>query len=469
MRTWRHACRTHANGAAAADILAQRTGKIEDVLQWKRRLRASAVRLKEWSRTRKRSNIASISHRWISISTKSTRSNSARLHFGFHTDRQWVCHGLAQRCLDAAGHRFVYRRSGAGGADLAVDSRGAGVAGVAAVSSIRRRFKCPVPEAIRIYSTWMLGSKVAKSRSFDSAEVRVAQDDRSVVVRLKRGTLMSFMRRKPANHSAKFHGTASPRPETQQSRCCYPCFNGFFIFISPRSYLQAACANSLRAGYLAVVCRHLCCRPDWLAVSPPLLDDVDASHAQAAQHILDSGNWITCQINGIRYIEKPPLPYWLVAISYKVFGENTFATHLPNSLAMLGLCWLSWLWASRAWGPRAGLYAGLGVLTSVGPFLYTRFIIPESILALFLLIALYALITGLERGESNRFYWAYACVALATLTKGLIAPVFFIGAAVPYLILTGQWRRWRKLRLFTGFWSSLRLRRRGTSFADLQS
>jgi 4-amino-4-deoxy-L-arabinose transferase-like glycosyltransferase len=41
-------------------------------------------------------------------------------------------------------------------------------------------------------------------------------------------------------------------------------------------------------------------------------------------------------------------------------------------------------------------------------------------------------------------------VALATLTKGLIAPVFFIGAAVPYLILTGQWRRWRKLRLFTG-------------------
>jgi len=185
--------------------------------------------------------------------------------------------------------------------------------------------------------------------------------------------------------------------------------------------------------------------------SPPLLDDVDASHAQAAQHILDSGNWITCQINGIRYIEKPPLPYWLVAISYKVFGENTFATHLPNSLAMLGLCWLSWLWASRAWGPRAGLYAGLGVLTSLGPFLFTRFIIPESILALFLLIALYALITGLERGESNRFYWAYACVALATLTKGLIAPVFFIGAAVPYLILTGQWRRWRKLRLFTGF------------------
>ena len=54
--------------------------------------------------------------------------------------------------------------------------------------------------------------------------------------------------------------------------------------------------------------------------SPPLLDDVDAAHAEAAQHIVDSGNWITCQINGIRYIEKPPLPYWTVAVSYKLFG-----------------------------------------------------------------------------------------------------------------------------------------------------
>jgi 4-amino-4-deoxy-L-arabinose transferase-like glycosyltransferase len=184
--------------------------------------------------------------------------------------------------------------------------------------------------------------------------------------------------------------------------------------------------------------------------SPPLLDDVDSAHAQAAQHMVDTGDLITSKINGIRYIEKPPLPYWVVAAAYKVFGENTFATHLPNSLAMLGLAWLAWLWARRAWGPRAGLYAGLGVLTSIGPFLFTRFIIPEAELSFFLLIALYALITGLEDDRPNRFYWIYASVALATLTKGLIAPVFFIGAAVPYLLLTGQWRRWRVLKPFTG-------------------
>ncbi|MGD0857955.1 MAG: glycosyltransferase family 39 protein [Terracidiphilus sp.] len=185
--------------------------------------------------------------------------------------------------------------------------------------------------------------------------------------------------------------------------------------------------------------------------TPPLMDDVDASHAQAAQHVAETGNWITCQINGIRYIEKPPLPYWLVAVSYRIFGQNTFATHLPNALAMLGLAWLCWVWAGRAWGPRAGLYAGLGVLTSIGPFLFTRFIIPESILSLFLLIALYGLITGFELNRPNRFYWAWACVALALLTKGFIAPVFFIGAAIPYLVLTGQWRHWRALKPVSGF------------------
>ena len=117
---------------------------------------------------------------------------------------------------------------------------------------------------------------------------------------------------------------------------------------------------------------------------------------------------------------------------------------------MLGLAWLAWLWARRAWGERAGLYAGLGVLTSIGPFLFTRFIIPEAQLSLFLLIALYCLLTGFEAGKAVRFYVMWASLALALLTKGLIAPTFFIGAAVPYLILSGLWRRWKEVKPFTG-------------------
>ena len=184
--------------------------------------------------------------------------------------------------------------------------------------------------------------------------------------------------------------------------------------------------------------------------TPPLLDDVDSSHAQAAQYFAEHSDWISAKVNGLRYIEKPPLPYWLSGALYRVFGENVFASHLPNALAMLGLAWLAWLWARRAWGDRAGLYAGLGVLTSVGPFLFTRFIIPEAQLSLFLLIALYGLLTGFERGRSARFYWMWAALALALLTKGLIAPTFFVGAAIPYLLLTGLWRRWLLLKPVTG-------------------
>ena len=135
--------------------------------------------------------------------------------------------------------------------------------------------------------------------------------------------------------------------------------------------------------------------------TPPLLDDVDASHAQVAQHMDQSGDWITMKLNGIRYLEKPPLPYWLDAACYWIFGQNVFATHLPNALAILGLAWLAWLWGSRGWGRRAGFYAALGVLTSIGPFLFTRFAIPEALLSFLLLYALWSFITGLESRESH--------------------------------------------------------------------
>ena len=185
--------------------------------------------------------------------------------------------------------------------------------------------------------------------------------------------------------------------------------------------------------------------------TPPLLDDADASHAQVAQHMAESGDWVTMKVNGIRYLEKPPLPYWLDAILFRVFGQNVFAAHLPNALALLGCAWVAWLWARRAWDQRTALYAAVGVLTSVGPFLFTRFAIPEALLSFLLLLALYCFLTGLESELlSWRFYVMWAALALATLTKGLIAPVFFAGAAIPLLLLSGQWRRWRELKPFTG-------------------
>jgi 4-amino-4-deoxy-L-arabinose transferase-like glycosyltransferase len=184
--------------------------------------------------------------------------------------------------------------------------------------------------------------------------------------------------------------------------------------------------------------------------SPALLDDADATHAEAAQHIASSGDWVTLYVNGVRYLEKPPLPYWMVAVDYHLFGYNVFATHLPMVLAVLGCAILAWLWARRAWGDRAAFYSALAMLTSIGVFLFTRTLIPESLLTFFLLLALYSFLTGVEDRKPARLYLAYASLALALLAKGLIAPVFFVAAVVPYLIVTGDWRKWRQFHLFTG-------------------
>jgi 4-amino-4-deoxy-L-arabinose transferase-like glycosyltransferase len=185
--------------------------------------------------------------------------------------------------------------------------------------------------------------------------------------------------------------------------------------------------------------------------TPPLLDDADASHAEAAQHMAETGNLVTLKIDAIRYLEKPPLPYWIDAGLYHVFGQNVFATHLQNALAILGCAWLGWLWGLRAWGPRTGFYAALTILTAIGPFLFTRFAIPEALLSFLFLLALYLFLTGMESRRPLRIYGMWGVLALATLTKGLIAPVFFAGAVIPLLLLSGQWRRLGRLKPLTGF------------------
>src|SRR3984885_14524384 len=184
--------------------------------------------------------------------------------------------------------------------------------------------------------------------------------------------------------------------------------------------------------------------------APPLLDDADATHAGAAQHIALHGDGTTLKVDGIRYLEKPPLPYWIVAVDYRLFGLNVFATHLPLSLGVLGLAVLAWVWGRRAYGERAAFYAALSILTSVGVFLFTRIFIPEVLLTLLLAFAFYNFFIGLEDAKPSRFYLTWAALALGMLAKGMVAPVFFLLAAVPYLLLTGQWRRWRHFRLPSG-------------------
>ncbi len=184
--------------------------------------------------------------------------------------------------------------------------------------------------------------------------------------------------------------------------------------------------------------------------SPPLLDDADSTHAEAAREMYVTGDWVTLHINGVRYLEKAPMLYWLNAIGYHIFGVNEFATRLPDTLALLALAMLAWRWARRAFSERAGIYAALFVVTAAGFFLFSRMEIPEPLLALFISLSMYLFLTALQDGQRWRWYGGYASLALAVLTKGLLALVVVGLTAVFFIALTGEWRRWKEFRLGTG-------------------
>ncbi len=197
----------------------------------------------------------------------------------------------------------------------------------------------------------------------------------------------------------------------------------------------------------------------WLVIylascfSPALLDDADATHAQAAAAMLRTGDWVTLHVNGIRYLEKAPLPYWITALSLGLFGNNSFAVHLPVALTVLGLALLAWHWGRHAFGALAGFYAALFLLTSAGLFLFTRVFIPDAMLSLLLACALYGCLRALGTDGPKDWRWAmmgWVAVAAAILTKGLVAPVFVIGALALYLPLAGEFRHWRRLHPISG-------------------
>ena len=208
-----------------------------------------------------------------------------------------------------------------------------------------------------------------------------------------------------------------------------------------RGPLVAYCA--LAAVFLAVYVGSM--------FTPGLLDDADSTHAEAAREMVVTGDFVTLHINGVRYLEKPPLPYWLVAFSYKVFGVNEFSTRLPMVLSIMLLGILAFRWGRRAFGERTGIYAGLFVYTCAGVYLFTRVLIPDVLLSLLIAAALYFFLTALEPEAAPwRWYAGYALMASGVLTKGLIALVFPGGAAFFFLVLTGEWRRWREFRLISG-------------------
>src|SRR5450432_3424170 len=137
-------------------------------------------------------------------------------------------------------------------------------------------------------------------------------------------------------------------------------------------------------------------------VSPPsLMDDVDAVQAQIGRNMLTSGDRVTARLDGVAYLEKAPMHYWLIAAAYKVFGVSDWAARIPFALTVVALALLTTafgLWAFP--DKKSGLYAGLCMATCVGLFLFTRILIADAMLTLTTALAMWAFLRALDEKEA---------------------------------------------------------------------
>jgi 4-amino-4-deoxy-L-arabinose transferase-like glycosyltransferase len=218
--------------------------------------------------------------------------------------------------------------------------------------------------------------------------------------------------------------------------------------------------------------------------SPGLLDDVDSIYIEIAREMLRRHDFVTPYINGIRFFDKPPLMYWLAAGSMHIFGIHDWAARIPLALGFLALLFAVYALGNRLFATispaahpdRGGFYSALAIATSIGPYLYTRFYIPDILIALWMTLGVHFFLIALERvqarvqtatnpaapclasetwvsralSSSRTPSLAFAAVlALNVLTKGLIGLVFPIGFVLLYLAFTHQLRLLSRLHLLS--------------------
>ena len=184
---------------------------------------------------------------------------------------------------------------------------------------------------------------------------------------------------------------------------------------------------------------------------PALLDDVDTVHAEAAREMVLRHDWVTLYANGVRYLEKAPMMYWSVATSYTLFGMSEWSTRFPLMLFMLATILSTYGLGCWAFGAEGGFNSAVVLATALGPFLFTRFLIPDVAVGLWLTLTFWLFLQSLQQEKPTRWIcWGLAAVcALNVLTKGLIGLVFPVGAIGLYLLLTGNLRHLLKLRLIS--------------------
>ena len=109
----------------------------------------------------------------------------------------------------------------------------------------------------------------------------------------------------------------------------------------------------------------------------PFLDPPEGFHVAVAESLRASGDWITLRVDGVRYFDKPPLPYWLMALSFAAAGPSEAAARIWPALSAIGVAAVTGRIGVMLGGPRVGLLAALFVASNLGVFLFGRQVKPD--------------------------------------------------------------------------------------------
>jgi 4-amino-4-deoxy-L-arabinose transferase-like glycosyltransferase len=180
----------------------------------------------------------------------------------------------------------------------------------------------------------------------------------------------------------------------------------------------------------------------------PLQRGNEAMYASPPALMLQNGDYLVPLYRGQHFLDKPILPFWIVAASYRVLGVSVFAERLPTALAGLATAALLFFWIRRRSGGRAGILAALILAFS---FLYVftgMTFAADAFLTLSILAASIVLDRACRGGGSDAGWGALSglCLAIAFGCKGLVGLVLPVGAVAAGLIADRQWPRrvWRR-------------------------
>ena len=185
----------------------------------------------------------------------------------------------------------------------------------------------------------------------------------------------------------------------------------------------------------------------------PLIEPDEGRYAEIPREMLERCDFITPMLNYVKYFEKPPLHYWLNAISMSVFGQNEFAVRFPGALMGLLAVILTYHLGRKLFDRRTGLLSAIILGTCAGFLVQARLNFTDMTLTCTLSAALGFFIVAAREGEQRKalyYHLAYICAALAVLAKGLIGIVFPGAIVFLYLLLARRWRLLREMRLATG-------------------